>query len=162
MTPYFEFDFCEIPSNFQNLQTEFYKKKCVYCKEVVKDSATCLLCGETMCWMNWNWRDVKQTQCRVGAKGQQDENEGLLTWHARLHEGGATAYLHTSSGNIIMMQNGTPAIYDTPYRNKYGELVSEAEKKYNEFQVDSQGGGIESMNQLKKKFLNFQIGNEIL
>ena len=60
------------------------------------------------------------------------------------------------------MQNGTPSIYDSPYRNKYGELVSEADKKYNEFQIDEQGGGVEALNQVRKKLINFTVGNEIL
>ena len=31
MTPYFVFDLYEIPKNYQNLQTEYYKRKCGYC-----------------------------------------------------------------------------------------------------------------------------------
>lgn len=50
MTPYFEFNLFEMPKNFKNLQTEYYKKKCIFCDRVVVDNATCLLNGQTMCW----------------------------------------------------------------------------------------------------------------
>jgi len=31
MTPYYDFNFFEIPKSYMTLQTEFYKKKCEYC-----------------------------------------------------------------------------------------------------------------------------------
>ena len=50
MTPYFEFNFIEVPKNFKILQTEYYKKKCDFCHRVVLENATCLLNTKTMCW----------------------------------------------------------------------------------------------------------------
>jgi len=69
-------------------------------------------------------------------------------------EGGCGLYLQTSNGRIILVQNGTVAIFDSPYRNKYGEIASEFDKSYGAFNVDEEGGGLESLRQLKARYLN--------
>ena len=62
--------------------------------------------------------------------------EGLLSYHTRVEEGGNAAFLHTSSGNIILIQNGSSAQFDTPYRNKYGELANMDDKRWDSFNID--------------------------
>ena len=71
MTPYFDFNFFEIPKSYMNLQTEFYKKKCEYCQKEVLDTATCLLCGHTICWFKLKSRGVDIPQCRVSKENEQ-------------------------------------------------------------------------------------------
>ena len=101
-----------------------------------------------MCWFK-----VKDGACR-GHPGQLTEiNEGLLSYHARLHEGSSSIFIQTSTGSIIMIHNGSSAKFDTPYRNKYGELADPNAKKWDSFNIDSQGGGIDVLKNLKKKYL---------
>ena len=137
MTPYFEFNFVDFPNSFLNLQTEYYKRPCSYCQRKIQDSVTCLLCGATMCWYK-----IKDEQCH-GSRSNKTimGREGLISYHTRVCEGGSSVYLHTSSGNIIFVQNGTPAIFETPYKNKYGELADPSDKNWDSFQIDEQGGG---------------------
>ena len=155
LTPYYQFDLFEIPQCFLNLQTEYYKKKCNYCDKERVDSATCLLCGQTMCWFKQKDGGCKGFTSDVGGVG-------LISYHTSLHEGGHTAFLQTSTGNVIMIQNGTSAQFDTPYRNNYGELANTGDKRWDQFNIDEQGGGKEALQQIKKKYMDFQIANTIL
>lgn len=137
LTRYYEFKLFELPSSFMDLQRHYYKKPCSYCKKEVLDHATCLLCGETMCWFKLRSRDKELSQCKVDCpEAPQKEEEGLLTWHARVCEGGSALFLHTSSGRIFGVNNGAPGIFDPPYRNRYGEYVSEHDKNYADYQID--------------------------
>jgi hypothetical protein len=52
MTPLYEFNLAELPPVFLDLQQIYYKKKCLYCSKEPKDCAICLLCGETMCYVD--------------------------------------------------------------------------------------------------------------
>ena len=61
-----------------------------------------------------------------------------------------------------MVHNGSAAKFDTPYRNKYGELADPNAKKWDSFNIDAQGGGLEVLKNLKKKYLESQIANTIL
>lgn len=157
MTPYFEFNFVDIPMSFLSLQTAYYKRKCAYCHQEKQDSATCLLCGKTMCWFK-----VRDGQCKDHWEQDEKNREGLLSYHARLHEGGGAIYLQTSTGAIVMIQNGTSAKFDTPYRNKYGELANPDDKRLDSFNIDDQSGGAAALKQVKQKYLEFQVGNAIL
>lgn len=53
------------------------------------------------------------------------------------------------------MNNGTPGIYDNPYRNKYGEVLIETNKLNDQYIIDEIGGGIECLNILKKRYMDF-------
>ena len=66
----------------------------------------------------------------------QDANEGLMCWHAKIEEGGVGIFLHTSSGRIFMVMDGVVGVYDSPYRNKYGEIVSIKDKEFDKFNID--------------------------
>jgi len=89
MTPNFEFSLADLPAVFLDLQQIYYKKKCVYCDQERQDSATCLLCGETMCWPL-----STQGKCTGYAKtGRANVGEGLLSYHARVHEGGSGLFI---------------------------------------------------------------------
>lgn len=67
---------------------------------------------------------------------QQDMNEGLMCWHTKIHEGGLGIFLKTSSGKIMLVQDGNIGVFDAPYRNKYGEMVHENNKEYDKFNID--------------------------
>lgn len=99
MTPYFEFSLVDLPEVFLDLQQIYYKKKCVYCDQERQDSATCLLCGETMCWPL-----TTQGKCTGYAKTKHaNVGEGLLSYHTRVHEGGSGIFIQLSTGNIILI-----------------------------------------------------------
>ena len=154
MTPYYEFNLFELPKSFLNFQTEFYKKKCVYCKKERQDTVTCLLSGQTMCWYK-----IKDGPCKV--QGQKN-NEGLICHHTRVKEGGGSVFLHTSTGNFFLVQNGTASAFDGPYRSKYGVVVSSDEKQWDAFNIDQEGGGIAAVNLMAKQYSSFQLANTIL
>lgn len=86
----------------------------------------------------------------------------MLSWHSRVQEGGITILMRTSSGSIILLNNGVSAIYATPYRNRFGEQASDIHKNYDDFVIDSQGGGIDYLAKLKKSYMNFTIANDIV
>lgn len=99
MTPYFEFSLVDLPLVFLDLQQIYYKKKCVYCDQERQDSATCLLCGETMCWPL-----TSQGKCTGYSKTKHaNVGEGLLSYHTRVHEGGSGIFIQLSTGNIILI-----------------------------------------------------------
>lgn len=49
LTPYYSFNFIELPGDYQKLVKEYYNRKCNYCKIQVQKNAICLLCGEVLC-----------------------------------------------------------------------------------------------------------------
>jgi len=63
----------------------------------------------------------------------------------------------------MLVQDGNIGIYDSPYRNKYGETVNvKYDKEYDKFNIDQSGGGLDAMKQLRNGFINHQIANLIL
>ena len=159
MTPYFVFNLQGLPPSFLNLQTEFYKRQCSYCHLEKQDNATCLLCGQTMCWVSKYENsecDSDRSIAKLGIK------EGVLSYHARVCEGGMSIFLHTSSGKFLFIQNGSSAFMDSPYRNKYGEPAHPEDKRWDSFVIDLEGGGEAAIEKIRKAYLNFQIGNQVL
>lgn len=136
LTPYFSFQLFQIPDNFMHLQTIFYKKPCDYCKKEVLDTATCLLTGKTLCWFKLKSGRSEIEQCKVGILNGQNLSEGLCSWHAKVMEGGNSVFLQTSTGLIHAINNGSSAILDSPYRNRFGEHVSQYDKNYIDYAID--------------------------
>ena len=141
----YSFELCEIPLNFKSLQLRFYKKNCHYCNSQMQESVTCLLCGVTMCYSK-KCGSVQDTK---------EPNEGTLSWHARVHEGGSSIYLQTNDGSIIMLQNGSGATFDTPFRSKYGQLVNQSGPDAESFNIDEHGGGKVALDRLLKLYMDF-------
>lgn len=158
ITPYFEFNLVELPQCYRDLQTGFYKKKCSYCDQERQDTVTCLLCGETMCWYK-----IKGGQCTPEGRLV---TEGLISHHARVAEGGCSVFLHTSSSSFLLLQNGNATMYETPYRNRYGEQVDPGQKKQHErsetFVIDSEGGGAAALAQMQRRYSDFSLANAIV
>ena len=75
---------------------------------------------------------------------REGRKEGLMSYHAKQFHGGTTFYLQVDTGSLILMHNGVVAIFDTPYRNKYGELASQKSEYWNSFKLDN-----DYLNQLK-------------
>jgi len=92
----------------------------------------------------------------------QKINEGLMCWHSKIFNGGCGLFLKTSSGTIFMVNDGNIGIYDSPYRNKYGEMIDKFGKDYDKYNIDQQGGGLESLKQLRNFYINNKIGNLIV
>jgi len=70
--------------------------------------------------------------------------------------------MQTSSGRIILMNNGVPGIFATPYRNKFGELASDTDKSYGDYAINEQGGGTDALKRLRKSYMNFTTANDVL
>lgn len=159
MTPNFEFNLEALPDNFLRLQTEFYQKLCCYCKKERQDTVTCLLCGETMCWFK-----IQGGQCapKCNMVKLPTHAEKLMSYHARVHEGGQALFLQTSTGQIILISNGTSGIFESVYRNKYGESVTNESKYWESFKIDEEGGGQADLAKIRKQYLDFKIANAIL
>lgn len=145
MTTYYEFNFTDIPQSYMNLQTEYYKRPCIYCDKVKVENITCLLTNKTICMHNINRKTGAVDQCRLGSKMHQNPGEGLMCWHTKVCEGGCGLFLKTSTGTIFMVYDGNVGTYDSPYRNKYGEMIEKYSKDYDKFNIDQQGGGEESL-----------------
>jgi hypothetical protein len=84
-TTYYTFSFVDLPDVFLDLQQIYYKRKCCYCDRERQDTATCLLCGQTMCWPH-----IQGGHC-PGV--QLDPKEALLSHHTRVQEGGCGVFL---------------------------------------------------------------------
>ena len=89
-------------------------------------------------------------------------NEGVLSWHARVHEGGGSIYLQPNDGTILLLQNGAGATFDTPFRSKYGELVGPASTDGGAFNIDEHGGGQGALDSIKKLYVDSQLANAVL
>jgi len=61
-----------------------------------------------------------------------------------------------------MLQNGSGATFDTPFRSKYGELVSPSSTDGEAFNIDEHGGGQGALDLMKKLYIDFQLANEVL
>ena len=85
-----------------------------------------------------------------------------MSWHSRVEEGGITILMQTSSGRIILINNGVSAICATPYRNRFGEQASDDNKNYDDFAINEQSGGTDAIKKLRKSYMSFTIANEIL
>ena len=72
---YFTFKLAEIPTDFQGLVQEYYKRQCLNCKTQPKESAVCLLCGEICCFLQRCCQSLKEN------------GEGELSMHTRTCEG---------------------------------------------------------------------------
>jgi len=107
------------------------------------------------------WKNIKDGQC-LPSPSHALGAEGLLCYHTRITEGGSSIFLHTSTGRFITIQNGSSALFDPPYRNKYGEQAHTEDKNWEQFQIDEQGGGSAHLAAIKKKFVEFNVGNSIL
>ena len=60
------------------------------------------------------------------------------------------------------MNGGTPGIFNSPYRNKYGEVLIDSSKVNDQYVIDETGGGIECLNLLKKRYIDFQLANDVV
>ena len=71
--------------------------------------------------------------------------------------------MQTSTGSLVYINGyGNAAIFDAPYRNKYGEITSQYEKDYHSFQIDSQGGGKEALKKARDHLVSNMLPNEIV
>jgi hypothetical protein len=58
-----------------------------------------------------------------------ESTEGELTYHARVWEGGCSAFIKPSTGEVFLIDNGRICKYDSFYRNDLGEVFSESKTK---------------------------------
>lgn len=111
----------------------------MYCKKVKNLQAVCLFSGKALCWISakggqcggyYNMRDKEEDVKREGRK------EGLMSYHAKQFHGGTTLFIQVDNGNLILMHNGNVSVFDTPYRNKYGDLANKKSEYWNSFKLD--------------------------
>jgi len=94
----------------------------------------CLLCGDTLCWVSSN--------CCKNLPGMRPE-EGELTFHTRVNEGGQCLFLSTSSGGIYLIDEDRSAPKNSPYMNRYGETFNKTSKRWDNYFLDSENGGLQ-------------------
>ena len=82
------------------------------------------------------------------------QNEGELSYHARISEGGCSVFVVPSTSEVILIDNGRITYYDSFYRNALGETFSKTStKKWENFYIDEKGGGSRILENLKKLYV---------
>jgi hypothetical protein len=91
-------------------------------------------------------------------------SEGELSYHTRICEGGNAIYLSTSTGAIILIEEGRSSQRPSPYANKFGEAFSKQSKKWDNFHLQNSaaGGEINYYEDIRRMYSNFSIANEVL
>ncbi len=91
-------------------------------------------------------------------------NEGELTYHARTCEGGASIYLSTTNGKVILIEDERSCQKQSPYVNKFGECFSLSSKKWDNYHMvpQHQPGVFSHYDSLGKAYMNFSLANEII
>jgi hypothetical protein len=112
LAPFDTFQFVEIPSDYQTLVRQFYQEQCRNCRKQLQHNAICLICGEVLCF-------YPQPRCCKDLPAMKPD-EGELSYHARVWEGGCSIFLVPSLGEVLMIDDGRIARYDTFYRNELG------------------------------------------
>eukprot|EP00347_Sterkiella_histriomuscorum_P017752 403348132 len=149
---YFTFKLKQLPQDFQSLIQEYYKQKCKNCNKQPKEACLCLLCGETLCFVQ---------KCCQNLPGMRDM-EGDLTFHSRTCEGGMSLFINISSGKIVFIEGDRSCQKNSPYINKFGETYSNSSKKWDNFYLDESTGGAQIYEDYRKMYMNFTISNEII
>lgn len=93
----------------------------------------CLLCGEILCLQT----NPEQMCCRqlpgmlkestlnvAQGTSKTTNKEGELSYHARHWEGGNSAFIIPSTGEIFLIDDGRACSFDSFYRNQLGEVFS--------------------------------------
>ena len=69
--------------------------------------------------------------------------ERELSYHARYWEGGSSAFLIPSTGDVLMIDDGRIAKTDSFYRNELGaEFSVNSDQKWENFYVTEATGGL--------------------
>ena len=85
--------------------------------------------------------------------------EGELCYHARKAEGGCSIFVVPSTAEVIMVDEGRIARFDSFYRNALGETFSmTSTKKWENFYMDEKSGGIRIFENLKKLYTANKVG----
>lgn len=151
LTPYFTFGFKPLPDRFSDLQIKAIKMPCVYCgNSQLKSCAVCLLCGENMCF---------SPGCLEKGLG----GHGQLSQHT-IQEGGQCVFMVAESGSFLCIGNNLAcAMSDSPYRNRFGEIISLKNTiDQVDYEINNEGGGQKCLEQMTKSFQGFEMTNNIL
>ncbi|CDW74007.1 zinc finger family protein [Stylonychia lemnae] len=149
---YYTFKFFKTPTDLQGVIQEYYKKVCKNCNTQPKDMSVCLLCGEIACFT---------LKCCQNLPGMRNK-EGELTFHTRTCEGGVSLFLQCSDGKLVLIEGDRSCQKSSPYINKFGESYSLQSKRWDNFFMDETTGGSVILEEYKKLYMNFKIGNEIM
>jgi hypothetical protein len=130
-----------------------------------------MLCGEVVCLVRKNdcCKNLPGIRIipRIGKYGvtSQEYHEGELSYHARVVEGGTSIFIVPSTAEMYLIDAGRIQKYLSLYRNNLGEVYSIGALGYNKwdkFFLSEETGGLQSLNLLKKAYLNNKLSNMIL
>jgi hypothetical protein len=89
--------------------------------------------------------------------------KATLSFHTKL-EGGQCIFLVPDTGAFIAVgNNGASSSFDTPYRTKYGEIISASNHlNTRDFEIGAEGGGEQSLKAMEELFTSHKLPNAIL
>ena len=91
------------------------------------------------------------------------KKEGELSYHARVCEGGCSAFLLPSNSEVVVIDNGRIANFDTFYRNEIGATFNkDSTNKWENFYCTSETGGLKIKQRLNKLLLTGELPNYIM
>ena len=89
--------------------------------------------------------------------------EGELSYHARVFEGGAAAFLQPSTAEIFLVDDGRIIETDSCYRNELGETFSELKtKRWENFFLEDKSGSQRVLENLRRHILHGDLPNMII
>ena len=169
LTPFYSLNLVSLPEDYQTLVKEYYSKQCRNCLKQLQQNAICLLCGEILCLMPKDnccgslpgMLSNKTLDWRTGA--QTVNKEGELSYHARVWEGGCSAFLLPSSAEVIRLDSGRAAKFDSFYRNNLGEEFNENQtKKWENFYISEETGGKKVRSALRSMLVRGELPNRVV
>ena len=115
----------------------------------------CLLCGTIVCM-------ERKNGCCEHLPGMK-MNEGELSYHARVVEGGCSAYIIPSTAEIFLVDDGRSCLAESFYRNSLGEEYTRgSNKKWEKFEMSEETGGVEIRATLRKAYLENRLPSIIV
>lgn len=116
-------------------------------------NAVCLMTGEILCLQRKNdcCQNMPGIYRYAGGNnflgGDNSFYEGELTYHARVCEGSACAFIVPSTSEIYLIHEGRICKRESFYKNNLGETYKkDAGRKFDKFVISEESGGIQSRN----------------
>jgi hypothetical protein len=94
---------------------------------------------------------------------QKDFVEGELSYHARVVEGGAAAFIAPSTGEVFLIDQGRIVKRESFYRNSLGETYKRGEgRNWDKFEISENTGGQQNLTLLRKSYMGNKMPNMII
>ena len=115
----------------------------------------CLLCGDIVCYLS--------AVCCTELPGQKPR-EGEVSYHTRTRECGTGLFISTDNGSIVMVDDKRSAIDENkcPYTNNLGEIFTSHSRKWDNFYMTEESGGLKVYEHYRRLYMNFGISREVI